>query len=148
MKIVIKTKNIKLTQSLRDFIQEKFDSLEKFLKIFQDEKYYNGFFGKGKPRVEAWVEVERESLHHKKGEVFRAECQLRFPGKSIRSEAISKNLRQAINKVKDELQREFKQYKEKIISQNKRKTRVLKKELKISSTARSYRKGRIREEGI
>ncbi len=148
MKIVIKTKNIKLTQSLRDFIQEKFDSLEKFLKIFQAEKYYDGFFGKGKPRVEAWVEVGKESLHHKKGEVFRAECQLRFPGKSIRSEAISKNLRQAINKVKDELQREFKQYKEKITSQNKRKARVSKKELKISPAARSYRKGRIREEGV
>lgn len=148
MKIVIKTKNIKLTQALENFIEEKINSLERFAKSVYNEKYYNHFFGKGKPRIEAWVEIGKETLHHKKGPFFRAECQMRFPGKSIRSTATSKNLRLAINEVKDELQREIKQYKEKLAAKTKRGTRVLKKELKLSPRARFYRKGRIREEGI
>ena len=146
MKIVIKTANVKLTSVLKKYIAEKINSLEKFLKTFQNRKKY--FFEGGKPRIEAWIEIGKESFHHQKGKVFRAECQMRLPGKSVRSEAISKNLRQAINEVKDELQRELKQYKEKIIAQTKRRAKVLKKELKLAKKARFYRKGRIREEGI
>jgi len=130
MKIVIKTKNIKLNWALKGYIEEKLNSLEKFLKtFFNEKKYFNSYFGKGKPRTEMWLEIGKETLHHRKGPVFRAEAQIRFPGRSLRTEAVSKNLRAAINEVKDELQREFKQYKEKIISLQKKKTRALKKEL-------------------
>lgn len=148
MKIVIKTKNLKLNQELSDFIEEKINSLEKFLRIFQTEKYYNHFFKKGKPRVEAWIEIGKITRHHQKGPYFWAECQMRFPGKSIRSTAESENLKLAITEVKDELQRELKQYKEKLTSLSKRRQRVLKKFLHLSPQARFFRKGRIREEGI
>ena len=148
MKIIIKTKNIKLNQALEDFIEEKINDLEKFAKIFQAEKYFDSFYGKGKPKVEAWVEIGKTTLHHKKSPVFWAECQMRFPKRSLRSTSQSKDLRMAIVEVKDELQRELKQYKEKLTAQTKRRARVLKKELKISPLARFYRKGRIREEGI
>jgi len=57
MKIVIKTTNIKLDQALEDFIERKINDLEKFAKVFQGEEYFNGYYGKGKPRVEAWVEI-------------------------------------------------------------------------------------------
>jgi len=148
MKIIIKTKNIELTPALKKYIQEKFNSLEKFAKIFQNKKeYFNHFFGKGKPRVEAWVEIGKETLHHQKGLVFWAECQMRFPGKSLRAIARSKDLKLAIVEVKDELQVQLKQYKEKITAQAKKRQRAFKKELKISPSARFYRKGRIREEG-
>jgi len=78
----------------------------------------------------------------------------------LRSIAQRKDLKLAITEVKDELQRELKQYKEKLTAQTKRRARVLKKELKLSPSARLnfeknlggqarfYRKGRIREEGI
>ena len=149
MKIIIKTKNLKLNQALRDFIEEKINSLEKFAKILQNqEKYFDHFFGKGKPRIEAWVEIGKETLHHQKGPVFWAECQMRFPKRSLRSTAQSENLKTAINEVKDELQRQLKQYKNKLVAQTKRGVRVFKKEIRLSSQARFYRKGRIREEGI
>jgi len=115
MKIIIKTKNLKLNQALKNFIEEKINSLEKFSKIFQNN-YYGDFFGKGKPRVEAWVEIGKESRHHQKGPYFLAECQMRFPKKSLRSVAESEDLKQAITEVKDELQRELKQYKTKLIA--------------------------------
>jgi len=148
MKIVIKTTNIKLNQTLEEFIEEKINSLEKFSKIFYTKNYFDHFFGKGKPRVEAWVEIGKESLHHQKGPVFYAECQMRFPKKSLRSTAWAKDLKLAVTEVKDELQRELKKYKEKLTAQTKRRARVLKKELKLSPQARFYRKGRVREEGI
>ena len=34
-----------------------------------------------------WVEIGKTTQHHQKGKVFRAECQMRLPGKSIRSTA-------------------------------------------------------------
>lgn len=149
MKIVIKTKNVELTPALKEWIEEKINLLEKFLKIFQEEKYFDHFFGKGKPRVEAWVEVGKETRHHQKGPFYFAECQMRFPKRSVRSEAFSKNLREAIIMVKDELQRQLKQYKERIPkSLARRRQRALKKELKIHQAARFYRKGRIKEEGM
>jgi len=147
MKIIIKTTNLKLNKELSQYIEEKLNPLEKFSKILYNEKYYDHFFSKGKPRVEAWVEIGKETKHHKKGPFFWAECQMRFPKRTLRSIAESDNIKQAITEVKDELQRELKQYKEKLISKTKRRARVLKKELKLSPLARFYRKGRIREEG-
>ncbi len=105
-------------------------------------------FEKGKSTVEAWVEVGRGTFHHKKGPVFWAECQMRFPKRSLRSVAQGEDLKLVITEVKDELQRQLKQYKEKLTAQAKRGARVFKKELKLSPAARFYRKGRIREEGI
>ena len=151
MKINILTKNIKLTSALKNFIEEKINPLEKFVKVLYSEpgrristrfskrkpriakrveisllgeKYYGHFFGKGKPMVEAWMEVGKETLHHKKGPFFWAECQMRFPGKSIRSTARAENLKLAINEVKDELQRELKEYKEKMMAKEKRGARI------------------------
>jgi ribosomal subunit interface protein len=149
MKISIKTKNLKLNQALKNFIEEKINSLEKFSRIFY-QKYFNSFFGKGKPRTEAWVEIGKTTLHHQKGPFFRAECQIRFPGKSLRATARSQDLRLAIAEVKDELQRQLKQYKNKLTAQTKRKQRRFKKSLRLHPSARfKRRKGaRIREEGI
>jgi ribosomal subunit interface protein len=108
MKIIIKTTNLKLNQALKNFIEEKVNSLEKF----------------SKSKVEAWVEIGKTTLHHQKGPFFRAECQMRFPGKSLRATALSKDLRPAITEVKDELQRQLKQYKNKLTAQTRRKQRI------------------------
>lgn len=126
MKIIIKTTGIRLNQELEKFIEEKINDLEKFSEIF-GEKYFNGFFGKGKPRTEAWVEVGKTTLHHQKGPFFRAECQMRFSGRSLRAEAVSKDLKLAIVEIKDELQQQLKQYKEKLTAQTKRRAKVFKK---------------------
>ena len=126
MKIIIKTKNLKLNQALKNFIEEKINSLEKFsffgspAQIPPLSKKERDWEGKGKPRVEAWVEIGRTTLHHKKGPVFRAECQMRFPKRSLRSTAEGEDLKSAITEIKDELQRELKEYKEKLTAKMKR----------------------------
>jgi len=149
MKIIIRTKNFKLTSGLRKYLKEKINSLEKFAKIFREkEKYFNGFYKKGKPRVEARVEISKTTQHHQKGSHFKAKIQMRLPGKNLRVTAKEKNLKLSIVQIKDELQRQLKQYKNKLKSLTKRKQRIFKKELHLSPQARFYRKGRIREEGI
>ena len=150
MKIVIKTTNLKLNEELKNYIEEKIGSLENFAEVFQSENYYNHFFTKGKPRVETWVEIGKTTRHHQKGDVFRAEVQMRFTGKSLRAESERKNLKLAINEVKDELQRELKKYKGKAGAVSKRGSRVLKKSLNLSPLAKFKRKKgeRTREEGI
>lgn len=146
MKISIKTKNITLTRAIEDFIEEKISPLEKFIKVLYDTKHFSSSSGKVKLRAEAWIEIGKETLRHKRGPFFRAEGQIRFDGKSIRAESFSKDLRIAINEVKDIMQRELKKEQQRIIAKGKRKSRALKRELKISAQARFHRKGRIREE--
>ncbi|XOB41366.1 MAG: ribosome hibernation-promoting factor, HPF/YfiA family [Candidatus Nealsonbacteria bacterium] len=145
MKISIKSTNIKLSPAIREFIESKISPLEKFIKIFND-KGYRSPSGKLKTSLEAFIEIEK-GTHHKKGPFFRAECQLMLPGRIIRSEASSANLRIAVNEVKDELQRELKRQKGRFIARAKRKSRTSKTNLKISPSARFHKKERNLEEG-
>lgn len=96
MKIVIKGTKLELTQPIKDYVNEKIGSLEKF-------------FGK---IIEARVEVEMTTRHHQKGDIYRAEVNLRIPGKIIRVEKTEKNLYKAIDKVKDHLIEQLSEYKE------------------------------------
>ena len=126
MKIVIKTKNLKLTPAIRNFIEEKINSLEKFsffgspAQILKNKTWE----GKGKPRAEAWLEIERTALRHRTGKIFRAECQLHLPKQSIRAETQSEDLKIAINELKDKLQRELKEYKNKLIATRKKEEEI------------------------
>lgn len=120
MKIVIKTTDFQLDNKIKDFVEGEMNSLEKFIKNLYNQKDSLDFLGKGKPKIEAWVEIGKETSHHRKGPFSYVECQIRLPGKSIRSEAVGKNFKLAINEVKDELQRELKEYKEKITTKRKR----------------------------
>ncbi len=119
MKINIRAKNIELNSALKEFIEEKIGSVEKFTGIETNMSSH--------PPLEAFVEVEKMSHHHRKGPQFRAECNLEVKGKSLRAESIGEDLRTAVVEVKDELQRELKGLKEKTIDLNRRKQRFLKR---------------------
>ncbi len=145
MRIVIKATGIKLTDGLRVLVREKISDLEKFLEeILKREDVFNG----REPRTEAFVEIGKPSGHHRKGDVFYAECQIPLPGKGVRAVAKRENLKLALTEVKDELQRQLKKYKESQKARLERNQRKLKKDLKIAEDARFHRKGRQREEGI
>lgn len=145
MRIIIKATKVNLTENLRRLIREKILSLEKFLEeILKKEDVFDG----KKPRAEAFIEVGKPSTHHRKGDVFYAECQISLPGEEVRAVAERKNLELAITEVKDELQRQLKKYKGSQKARQKREQRKTKKDFKISKSARFYRKGRIREEGM
>jgi len=99
MQIDIKGTNMELTQAIKDYVNEKIGSLEKFFDQI----------------LEARVDVGTTSKHHQKGKIFRAEANLEVPQKHIlRAEAEREDLYMAINEVKNDLQIQLKKYKEKM----------------------------------
>ncbi len=114
MKFSVKTTNLELTPDISSHIERTINSLDKFIEITDSV-------------IQAWVEVGKISEHHKSGKIYRAEFQIRLSGKLIHSEAIAKTIFQAINEVRDEVQRELKQYKTKKMTEQKSGVRKLKK---------------------
>lgn len=123
MKIIIKTKNIEPTESLRDFINEKFINLKKFIALLKREE------GMGKTLAEVFVEVEKETGHHNKGEIFLAEASLKLPGKNLMASARSDDILNVITKVRNELKSEINKYKSKEIEGTRRRKKQAKKEI-------------------
>lgn len=113
-----------MTPAIEIWVNEKIGSLEKFIPQLN-----------AKGVVECRVEVGKTTKHHQKGLVFRAEANLKLPGKVLRAEAIENNLNKAIVKVKDELQQQIKSYKEAQEAKFKRGARVGKKMLNYDEAA-------------
>lgn len=99
MKIDIFANHIELTPAIKDFIEKKIGSLSK----------YTG----GVEKSNARVEVSLPSRHHHSGEIFYAEINLNFGGTLLRAEAENKDLYAAITEVRDDVQEQIKQHKEK-----------------------------------
>ena len=78
---------------------------------------------KGKTLNEVFVEVERETKHHKKGDIFRAEVIVLLPGRKLAAKSHGQNLKRVIIKVRDEIKREIIKYKTKTIELPRRKYR-------------------------
>jgi ribosomal subunit interface protein len=143
MKVTIKATKIELTPEIKEFLEDQINSLEKFAKGIFGEKYYDGFFGKGKPKAEARVEIKG-----KERGFYYVECNLSFPKKLIRAESLKKDLKSAIYEVKDELKREIKEYRKKFFAKFKRGARKLKRELRVSEAAKIKEGKRVLREGI
>ncbi len=120
MRINIKTKDIELKPAVRDFIEEKVNSVEKFIDSLYDGNYVSPSSGKVKSPAEAWVEIGKTTRHHKKGQVFMAETILKFPKHEVVAKAVSQSLESAITKMKDELQIELKKEKRKARGRKRR----------------------------
>lgn len=105
----IKATNFTLTPAVEDLITEKIGGLEKYVPQLEE-----------KGVLECWVEVGKTTKHHQKGDVFRAEADIRLPGKIIRAEAERETLIMAVTEVKDELQQQIKTFKGKFQAKDKR----------------------------
>ena len=115
MNIIIRAKNITLTPLLREFIETKISSLEKYCRGCQvsDDPALSA-------NSEAVVEVGKSTLHHKKGDVFEAQCQLMVNGSNIIAECDAADLEKAIDAVCDDLQEQLTKLKDKSIDKAKR----------------------------
>jgi len=124
MKILIQGTDIKLTPSLKQYIESKIGSLEKFLKKFDPNI------------VEARVEVGRIKGDQRSGEIFRAEVNLSIGGDMLRTERTAESVQAAVDLVKDDLSDDIKQYKNKHNTKTRRGARSWKKFWQISPLAR------------
>ena len=116
MNIVITTKNLELTDQLNGLINKKISGLKKFTKILKTDFQ------------EVFIEVEKETRHHRKGDVFKAEAIITLPGRKLVARSHGENLSQVIIAMRDELKREIRKYKTQTVELPRRKYRKLKKQ--------------------
>lgn len=103
MKINLKGTGIEITTEISDYLNKRLMSIEKFVP-----KEGGAFI--------ADVELGKTSNHHHAGDIFRAEVNLFFGGKTFRAVSEQSDIHSAIDDVKDEITRELGSYKEKRIS--------------------------------
>lgn len=113
MKITTKTTGLDLTPSLKIYIDKKLGGLAKFVKRFDETG-----------QAELWVEVARTTRHHRHGDVFSVEADLRLPKKILRVEEEGEDVRTAIDSLQRKLHLEIEKYKTKSSSKPTRKSRA------------------------
>jgi len=100
-------------------------TLKKFINVLKREDEI------GKTLAEVFVEVGKVTKHHKKGEVFFAEAQIRLPGRSLSASATSDDLFKAIVSAKGEMEAEIEKYKTKKIDKNRRQQRKMSEQVDV-----------------
>ena len=101
MNIKEKGSNMKITPDIKDYLYKKLAHLEKFLDPADES-------------ILCEVELGKTTKHHKSGEVFRTEINLRMAGKSLRAVSEMDELFASIDMAKDEMVRELQLNKERI----------------------------------
>lgn len=114
MKIIITGKNIELTEAIKSFVNSKIGLISKFLS----QKEYD--------LAEVRVEVGLQSKHHKSGQIYYAEANLKLGRNLFRGQAEDFDLYVAVDKVRNELESQVKKIREKT-RQSSRKARQNKK---------------------
>ena len=93
MQINLQSKNVELTEEIRDYALKRVTNLEKLLSRREEEG----------GEVKALFEISRSTNHHKAGEVFHADCSLNINGKNFYAASDSEDLYSVIDEVKEML---------------------------------------------
>ncbi|KKS38119.1 MAG: ribosomal subunit interface protein [Candidatus Sungbacteria bacterium RIFCSPLOWO2_12_FULL_41_11] len=130
MKFNLKTTGFSIDAPLRVYVDLKIVRI--VAKLLKDENLV-------KP-ASLDIEIERETRHHQKGRIWRAEVNLVLPKVFLRAEAEAEDIRSAIDMVQAELSAELRKYKEKRADKNRRRQRIVMEELKVDPLARIKRR--------
>lgn len=103
MTINIRAHDMELTQAIRDYAEEKMQSLEKFLDSIRHID----------------IEVGRASGHHHKGDVYECRVNVQIGGEVVQVERESEDLYKAIDKVRDHMRVELTEWKRKMDERNR-----------------------------
>jgi putative sigma-54 modulation protein len=96
----IQAQHMDLTDPIREYAWKKITELEKFLPAGT--------------LAQVDILLEKTTAHHQNGDIFKAEVNVSLPGQHINAEAVQADLYAAIDKVRDEVKREMKEYKERL----------------------------------
>jgi len=122
MNVKIKATNLELTSAISEYVNTKMEDVDRFIKTKDPES------------VLAYVEVEKTTDHHQKGEIMRAEINLQIGGKKFRAESSQEDLYAAIDIAKDEMVRSVKE------NQDKRRTLFRKGGAAVKDLLKGFRK--------
>lgn len=96
--IQFKATNTDLNEQLQSLLEDKLQSLERYIRSETDLK----------------CEVEFEKVaHHQSGQVYRVEVNFFKDGELFRAESIKDSFEKAIDEVRDELDKELRRYNKK-----------------------------------
>ncbi len=99
LKLQIKATHLPLTPEIEAYITEKVSAFEKLIPESDSSAALS-------------VEVGKTTLHHKSGNVFKAEFNLHVAGKTIYAVSEKDNLYAALDEVKDEVIRALRSHKD------------------------------------
>ena len=97
MQVQTKTTGIALTPDIAAYLEKKTTALERLVS----------------PQAKLYVELARETEHHEKGTIYRAEFNFHSPGKDARAVGESADILSAIDQAKDELAEQLRTKKDK-----------------------------------
>ncbi|MFB6226444.1 MAG: ribosome hibernation-promoting factor, HPF/YfiA family [Candidatus Paceibacteria bacterium] len=110
MVINIQFTDVESTDALRNYAHDKIEGLQKYFDNIQ----------------QADVDVGRTTDHHQKGDVYYAKAKLHVPGDMIRVKKETTDLYKAIDKVRDHMTVELKEYKDQLNSVDREEIRETK----------------------
>src|SRR3989344_2165821 len=97
MQINLQSKNIELTDEIKDYALKRVTNLDKLLSRAEEEG----------GEVKAQFEISRSTNHHKAGDVFHADCTINIDGKRFYGESDNEDLYSAIDTIKEKLYSEI-----------------------------------------
>ncbi len=98
MNIAIQTKNIKMTDAIRNYVEKKLKGMDRFADTTESQ-------------LQIQVEVGRASGTRESGDIFRAEINLGINGNQFYAVSKKDELYAAIDDVKNEIERQMKKSK-------------------------------------
>jgi len=110
MVINIQFSNVDSTDALKSYAYDKINGLQKYFDNIQ----------------QADINIGRTTNHHQKGDVYYAEVNLHVPGDMIRVRKKTTDLYKAIDKVRDHMTVELKEFKDKLNSVDREEIRETK----------------------
>ncbi len=121
MEVIIKSRNIELTDHLKDYADKKFRAACRFIpQILENEIKDKEQVGRDVDRIVLEVEIEKVT-GEEKGRIFRTEVQMITPGKVFKAEDVAETVKVSIDEVKYELERQINDYKDKMDTMKKRR---------------------------
>ena len=104
MTINFRAHDMELTPAIRDYAEEKMQSLEKVLESIRHID----------------IEVGRANGHHHKGDVYECKVNVQIGGEVMQVEREAEDLYKAIDKVRDHLRMELTEWKRKMDERDRR----------------------------
>ena len=120
MQINLQSKNLELTEAIKNYVLKRVTNLEKLLANIETQK--------GEAMVN--FEVKKVSNHHKTGEIFHADCTINIDGNNFYGESDHADLYSAIDEVKEQLFNDINKNKDRKQALFKRGASSVKKMLK------------------
>lgn len=109
----IKATNLELSPELRNYVERRFTSL-------------SGLIDFNDPTLKVQIEVGRTTRHHDKGDVYRAEFNIRIRRGSFRSVAEGATIQSAIDDAREALETNLERAKKRSVSFVRRSGRAMK----------------------